>query len=82
MVAVDEADALDLGPDLDDAGGALELQVLMKPLGVVLVLVPPRRPGLDDAEAEANWMRFLVWMALGLVIYFSYSVKNSKLNTP
>jgi amino acid transporter len=30
----------------------------------------------------ANWMRFLVWMALGLVIYFSYSVKNSKLNTP
>lgn len=27
-----------------------------------------------------NWLRFLIWLALGLVIYFSYSYKNSKLN--
>ncbi|WP_256013530.1 APC family permease [Desertivirga xinjiangensis] len=27
-----------------------------------------------------NWLRFLVWLGLGLLIYFSYSYKNSKLH--
>jgi len=27
-----------------------------------------------------NWMRFIIWLAIGLVIYFTYSHKNSKLN--
>jgi APA family basic amino acid/polyamine antiporter len=27
-----------------------------------------------------NWIRFLIWLGLGLIIYFSYSYKNSKLN--
>ncbi|MBC8054444.1 MAG: amino acid permease [Sphingobacteriaceae bacterium] len=27
-----------------------------------------------------NWERFLIWLAVGLVIYFSYSYKNSRLN--
>ncbi len=27
-----------------------------------------------------NWLRFLIWLALGVVIYFLYSKKNSKLN--
>ena len=27
-----------------------------------------------------NWMRLIVWLLLGFVIYFGYSVKNSKLN--
>jgi amino acid transporter len=26
-----------------------------------------------------NWMRFFIWLLLGLVIYFSYGFKNSKL---
>jgi basic amino acid/polyamine antiporter, APA family len=27
----------------------------------------------------ANWLRLLVWLVIGLVIYFSYSIKHSKL---
>ncbi len=27
-----------------------------------------------------NWLRFLVWLGLGLVVYFGYSYRNSKLN--
>ncbi len=27
-----------------------------------------------------NWLRFLIWLVIGLVIYFTYSYRNSKLN--
>jgi APA family basic amino acid/polyamine antiporter len=29
-----------------------------------------------------NWLRLFAWMALGIIIYFVYSKKNSKLNNP
>jgi APA family basic amino acid/polyamine antiporter len=29
-----------------------------------------------------NWLRLGVWLLLGLVFYFLYSKKNSKLNHP
>ncbi len=29
-----------------------------------------------------NWLRLFAWMAIGVVIYFFYSMKNSKLNNP
>ncbi|WP_299284295.1 amino acid permease [uncultured Mucilaginibacter sp.] len=28
-----------------------------------------------------NWLRFLIWLVIGLVIYFTYSYRHSKLNT-
>jgi len=29
-----------------------------------------------------NWMRLGIWLAIGFVIYFSYSIKHSRLNKP
>jgi hypothetical protein len=29
-----------------------------------------------------NWIRFLIWLAIGILIYFLYSYKHSKLNNP
>lgn len=31
-------------------------------------------------ESHTNWFRFLIWLVAGLVVYFAYSYKNSKLN--
>jgi len=31
-------------------------------------------------EHHSNWLRFLIWLGLGLVIYFLYSRRHSKLN--
>ncbi len=28
----------------------------------------------------SNWLRFLIWLGIGLILYFSYSRRNSKLN--
>lgn len=32
-------------------------------------------------ESHTNWSRFLAWLVIGLVVYFSYSQTNSKLRT-
>ncbi|MBL0343167.1 MAG: hypothetical protein IPP71_21240 [Bacteroidetes bacterium] len=28
-----------------------------------------------------NWLGFTIWLVAGLIIYFSFSYKNSKLNS-
>ncbi|MDP1744332.1 MAG: amino acid permease, partial [Bacteroidota bacterium] len=29
-----------------------------------------------------NWVRLGIWMVIGIIIYFAYGIKNSKLNNP
>ena len=29
-----------------------------------------------------NWMRLIVWLAIGLVFYFSYGRSHSRINAP
>lgn len=31
-------------------------------------------------ESHTNWLRFLIWLAIGLCIYFSYGYRNSRLS--
>jgi APA family basic amino acid/polyamine antiporter len=31
-------------------------------------------------ESPSNWLRFLIWLGAGLVVYFSYGYRKSKLN--
>jgi len=31
-------------------------------------------------ESHTNWLRFLIWLVIGLVIYFTYGYRNSRLN--
>jgi APA family basic amino acid/polyamine antiporter len=30
----------------------------------------------------SNWLRLGVWLVIGLILYFAYGIKHSKLNNP
>ena len=30
-------------------------------------------------ESHTNWLRFLIWLTIGLVVYFTYGYRKSKL---
>ena len=49
---------------------------LMPILGIVFIIVIVW--GLDPV----TWLVFLIWMAVGFVVYFTYSRRHSKLNNP
>ncbi|GAB2975646.1 hypothetical protein GCM10027049_07840 [Mucilaginibacter puniceus] len=58
---------------------ALTVLAFIKDLSLIPVLGLLSCFYLMTQLGYTNWLRFLVWLAIGLVIYFSYSYKNSKL---
>jgi APA family basic amino acid/polyamine antiporter len=59
---------------------------LERPFRVPLSPVVPILSGLSCVYLMANlvvetWIRFLVWLALGLLIYFAYGRRNARLAT-
>ncbi len=58
---------------------ALTVSAFIKNLSLIPVLGLLSCFYLMTQLGYTNWLRFLIWLAIGLVIYFSYSYKNSKL---
>jgi APA family basic amino acid/polyamine antiporter len=47
------------------------LYMIVCPLGAIICLCMMASEGLE------NWLRLFIWMGIGMVIYFTYSIKNS-----
>ncbi len=47
------------------------LYLIVCPLGALICLAMMGSEGLE------NWLRLFIWMAIGMFIYFGYSIKNS-----
>ncbi|OCX51441.1 amino acid permease [Mucilaginibacter sp. PPCGB 2223] len=47
------------------------LYLIVCPLGALICLAMMGSEGLE------NWLRLIIWMAIGMFIYFGYSIKNS-----
>ncbi len=58
----------------------LALLTYIKNLSLIPVLGLLSCSYLMTELGYTNWVRFLIWLGLGLIIYFSYSYKHSKLN--
>ena len=58
---------------------ALVVQCFRKSLSLIPVLGVLTCGYLMTELGWTNWYRFLIWLAIGLVIYFLYSYKHSKL---
>jgi len=58
---------------------AMAVLSFMKKLSLIPVLGMISCLYLMAQETHTVWMRFLIWLVIGLAIYFLYSFKNSKL---
>ena len=59
---------------------ALVVLCFVKELSLIPVLGLMTCGYLMTELGWTNWMRFLVWLAVGLVLYFFYGSRHSKLN--
>ncbi|MFN6947041.1 MAG: amino acid permease, partial [Cytophagaceae bacterium] len=60
-------------------GSALCLLSIIKQLSLIPVLGLLSNIYLMSELGFSNWVRFGIWLAAGLVVYFIYGIKNSKL---
>lgn len=61
---------------------ALTVACFVKELSLIPVLGLASCFYLMTELGYTNWLRFLIWLGIGLIIYFLYSRKHSKLNKP
>lgn len=57
----------------------LSILAILKKLSLLPVLGMVSCFYLMAQESHTNWLRFLIWLAVGLIIYSTYSYRNSKL---
>jgi APA family basic amino acid/polyamine antiporter len=57
----------------------LTVLVFLKNLSLIPVLGLMSCFYLMTQLGYTNWLRFLIWLVLGLIVYFTYSYKNSRL---
>ncbi|MBK9327811.1 MAG: amino acid permease [Sphingobacteriales bacterium] len=57
----------------------VSIKTYMKNWSVIPVLGFLSCSYLLSTLGVVNWLRFIIWLALGLIIYFLYGIKNSKL---
>ena len=62
-------------------GSVLTYYAIVRNLSLIPVLGLLINLYLMTELGITNWLRFLIWLAIGLVLYFSYGFKNSKLNS-
>lgn len=58
----------------------ISIQTFLKKWSIIPVLGFLSCSYLVSTLGIVNWIRFLAWMAIGLIIYFSYGIRKSKLN--
>jgi amino acid transporter len=64
------------------AAGALAVLCFVKRLSLIPVMGVLTCGYLMTELGIVNWIRFLIWLAIGLVLYFAYGVRHSKLAKP
>jgi len=58
------------------------LLAIIKELSLIPVLGLLTNMYLMTELGITNWMRFLIWLIIGLLLYFTYGYKHSRLNNP
>ncbi len=62
------------------ASFAITLACIVNELSLIPVISLLANLYLMTELGITNWMRFLIWFIIGIVIYFAYSKRNSRLN--